>query len=420
MPRLLTKEVGHTCTPNSRTSLAHVGKRAFELAQEHSITNSRLTLGSALVLGGALGLTQVQSAKAAEWIFNDALTFASAAASADAQVDATPNEMASIIFSGASAETINIEAGVSFTREVTIGDAASSRFTLAPADGFTGQCLICSTSSITLNNVVLDLTNKAQVVAVLVGGLNPAPTINVTLNDVEVTGVHGAPAILVAAIDLSDGEAIIDTTVTINNSLIHSNEADTVIPDVFGEPSDIYMTLVSSVIGVVATGNATVTISGDTTIENNISGIGTDGTDGTADTSGTSGTAGGSIITVISGGDATVTISDNVNIIDNTSSAGGVGGDSGDSGFSSGVGGAGGSVILVRANYYNGDGDGAATLTISDTVTIDDNASGEGGAGGVGEWCKCHSIRKYYSMDNGIRNDRWWVRINWFRNSTCR
>ena len=75
LPRLISKEAGHTCTPNSRTSLVHVGKRAFELAQEHSITNSRLTLGSALVLGGALGLTQVQSAKAVDYNVSGLNTF---------------------------------------------------------------------------------------------------------------------------------------------------------------------------------------------------------------------------------------------------------------------------------------------------------------------------------------------------------
>ena len=96
MPRLLSKEVAHTCTPNLRTSLVHTGKRAFELAQEYSITNSRLALGSTLVLGGVLALSQVQSAEAADHSFIDASSFAFAAA--QAQADAT--ESAARIING--------------------------------------------------------------------------------------------------------------------------------------------------------------------------------------------------------------------------------------------------------------------------------------------------------------------------------
>ena len=198
MPRLLSKEVGHTCTPKSRSSFAHTGKRAFELAQDYSITNSRLALGGTLVLGGVLALSQVQSAEAADHSFIDASSFAFAAAQAQADSTGDPTR---IIFGGTSAGTIDIDAGVSFTREVTIGDALSSRFTLKPTALFSGSaCLICSTSNITLNNVVLDLTKKAAVSALSV---NASADVTVTLNDVEVTGVDGAAAISVVAGDLN-------------------------------------------------------------------------------------------------------------------------------------------------------------------------------------------------------------------------
>ena len=96
LPRLLSKEVGHTCTPKSRSSFAHTGKRAFELAQEYSINNSRLALGSALVLGGVLALNQVQSAEAADWNFTDDTGFALAAGNANSDTESAARIIPSV------------------------------------------------------------------------------------------------------------------------------------------------------------------------------------------------------------------------------------------------------------------------------------------------------------------------------------
>ena len=361
MPRLLSKEVGHTCTPKSRSSFAHTGKRAFELAQDYSITNSRLALGGTLVLGGVLALSQVQSAEAADWNFTDEAGFALAAANANSvSLNSDPEiPLTRIIFGGTEPAVINTAVGVSFTREVIIGNIFSQRFTLAPTDNFSGPCLICSTSNITLNNVVLDLTNKAAVSALSV---NASADVVVALNDVEVKNVSGA-----TAIEVSGAAA---TTVTINNSNIYDNAGAAGASGVAG----------GSVIVISSNTNATVTLSGDTTILNNDGGAGGAGAAGGASAPDAAGGDGGSIIEVTAGTKATVIISDTVEISGNDSGAGGAGGSSGTgaSRISGGAGGAGGSIILLDSS--NSD----AELIISETVEISGNSSGAGGAGAPG------------------------------------
>ena len=149
MPRLLSKEVGHTCTPNLRTSLVHTGKRAFELAQEYSITNSRLALGSTLVLGGVLALSQVQSAEAVQWRVEEGKTF-------DAGIThindtATAEDENTITFD--SDITTVTSSGIDIIWALTIdGAIANGGRVVITADPINDTCIICSNSNVTLNN----------------------------------------------------------------------------------------------------------------------------------------------------------------------------------------------------------------------------------------------------------------------------
>ena len=158
-----------TQSPKAPTS-----KLASELAQIYSIANSKVALTGALVLGGMLALNQVQAGNAAEFEFSDSATLDSAVASANADIG--PNATATVIrFSGNAAE-ISRDKGISFTKDVTLdglrGDVIN-QVTLKASGSFSGSCLICSTSSVTLNNIILDANNKSGVGAVAVTSTSP-------------------------------------------------------------------------------------------------------------------------------------------------------------------------------------------------------------------------------------------------------
>ena len=338
LPRLLSKEIGHTCAPKSRSSLVHTGKRAFELAQEYSITNSRLALGSTLVLGGVLALSQVQSAEAATWRVDAEKTFDAGIT----HINEFGSDENTITFESAISTVTS--SGIEIIRALTIDGAIANNGKVVITSS-AGSCIICSNSNITLNNVTLD-GNKEAVSAIAVSATED---VTVVLNDVEVKGVSGAAAILVS------GEA--DTTVTINNSSIQDNISGAgAAGPVAGAAGDAG----GSIVEVISSAKTTVTISGDTTVSDNTSGAGgAGGSSGTGDsrTSGGAGGAGGSIILLSSStGDAELIISDTVLISGNATGAGGAGG-AGAGAFpnraTGGDGGDGGSVVAVLAagNY---------------------------------------------------------------------
>ena len=284
-----------------------------------------------------LALNQIQGASAADFTFTDEGTLVTAVGGANSDVDTAPTR---IIFDGAAGTTITAEAPVVFTdRAVSIGTPISSTFTLTAASSFVGNCLICSNSSLTLNNIILDVAPKAGVSAISVEAAAP---VTVILNNVEVANVSGATAITVV------GQA--ETTVTINNSDIHNNTAGAGATE--GATG-------GSVIVVNAATDAIVTISGDTTITANTAGA---GGAGVAQADGSPGGAGGSIVEVNVGANATVIIKETASITSNTSGVGGAG-DVSDVIDPGGAGGAGGSTLAVVAV-------GDATVTISDTAAI--------------------------------------------------
>ena len=335
LPRLLSKEVTHKCTCKSRSSPIQTGRRAFELAQEYSISNSRLALGSALFLGSMLALNQIQGASAADFTFTDEGTLVTAVGGANSDVGTAPTR---IIFDGAAGRTITADGPVVFTdRAVSIGSPISSTFTLTAASSFVGNCLICSNSNLTLNNVVLDVAPKAGVSAISVDAAAP---VTVILNNVEVKNVSGAAAITVT------GQA--ETTVTINDSNIHNNTA-AVAPNGGGTGGSVIVISAGSV-------GATVTLT-NTAITTNTAGAGLLGGDG------------GSVVAVsAASGDVTVSTTD-VTITGNTAGAGTTG--------SGGDGGSGGSVVVVNSTT------GAATVTLTNT-DITTNVAGLGVGAGAG------------------------------------
>ncbi|MSY64063.1 MAG: hypothetical protein F2703_03210, partial [Actinobacteria bacterium] len=119
-----------------------------------------------------LALNQIQGASAADFTFENDAGFQSAVDGANSDGDTLAPTR--IIFGGAAGTTITAEAPVVFTdKAVSIGSPISTTFTLTAASTFVGNCLICSNSSLTLNNLILDVAPKAGVSAISVDAAAP-------------------------------------------------------------------------------------------------------------------------------------------------------------------------------------------------------------------------------------------------------
>ena len=135
LPRLLSKEVTHKCICKSRSSPTQTGRRAFELAQDYSISNSRLALGSALFLGGVLSLNQVQSAGAVDWIVGGDRTFDLGITAVNTGNDA----LNTIAF---APEIIDVtSSGIAITKALAIDGTTNSGRVIIISSG--GTCIIC-------------------------------------------------------------------------------------------------------------------------------------------------------------------------------------------------------------------------------------------------------------------------------------
>jgi fibronectin-binding autotransporter adhesin len=259
----------------TQSSKASTSKLASELAQIYSISNSKVALTGALVLGGVLALNQVQAANAAPpptWVVGDA----------DQTFDGgLSNANVTRITFGGNTTTITTAGGIPIDRVIEIDGALNGgRVTIQSTTP--GTCIICSNSSVTLNNLILDATGLG-VTAVKVDAAPAA--VNVGLSNVEIKNASGASAVSVS------GQAA--TTVTITNSSITNNIAAT---------SDGTSAGGSVIVVNSAAASASVTISGTTTITSNQAGDGV--------VSDPAGSAGGSIVAVTAAtGTATVTLS---------------------------------------------------------------------------------------------------------------